>query len=56
LQEKATAANIVKESMELLLNPQRREQTLKDYQEMRQLLGEVGVCDRAAKEILEVGL
>ena len=56
LQEKATAENIVKESMELLLNPQRREQTLKDYQEMRQLLGEVGVCDRAAKEILEVGL
>ena len=56
LQEKATAENIVQESMELLLNPQRREQTLKDYQEMRQLLGEVGVCDRAAKEILEVGL
>lgn len=54
LQEKATAANIVQESMELLLNPERREQTLRDYQEMRSLLGEVGVCDRAAKEILEV--
>lgn len=56
LQEKATAENIVKESMELLLNDQRRQQTLKDYQEMRDLLGEVGVCDRAAKEILGVGL
>lgn len=56
LQEKATAENIVKESIELLLNPERREQTLRDYQEMRDLLGEVGVCDRAAKEILEVGL
>lgn len=56
LQEQATVENIVKESMELLLNTQRRQQTLKDYQEMRQLLGEVGVCDRAAKEILGVGL
>ena len=52
LQEQATAENIVKEAMELLLNPERRQQTLRDYQEMRQLLGEVGVCDRAAKEIL----
>lgn len=56
LQEQATAENIVKESMELLLDNQRRQQTLKDYQEMRTLLGDVGVCDRAAKEILEVGL
>lgn len=54
LQEQATAENIVKESMELLLNPERRQQTLRDYQEMRGLLGEVGVCDRAAREILEV--
>lgn len=56
LQEKATVENIVTESMELLLNLQRREQVLKDYQEMRDLLGEVGVCDRAAREILGVGL
>jgi lipid-A-disaccharide synthase len=54
LQEQATAENIVKEAMELLLNPERRQQTLRDYQEMRQLLGEVGVCDRAAKEILQL--
>jgi lipid-A-disaccharide synthase len=27
---------------------------LADYQEMQQRLGEVGVCDRAAKEILQM--
>jgi lipid-A-disaccharide synthase len=54
LQEQATPENIVQESLELLLNPERRKQTLADYQEMRRLLGEVGVCDRAAKEILQL--
>lgn len=54
LQEQATPENIVKESLDLLLNPERRQQTLTDYQEMRQLLGEVGVCDRAAKEMLQL--
>jgi lipid-A-disaccharide synthase len=54
LQEQATPENIVKEALELLLNPQRREQTLADYQEMRRLVGEVGVCDRAAREILQL--
>ncbi len=54
LQEQATPENIVKESLELLFNPDKRQQTLTDYQEMRQLLGEVGVCDRAAREILQL--
>ncbi|HAJ58741.1 MAG TPA: lipid-A-disaccharide synthase, partial [Cyanobacteria bacterium UBA8543] len=54
LQEQATTENIVKESLELLFNPDKRQQTLTDYQEMRQLLGEVGVCDRAACEILQL--
>jgi lipid-A-disaccharide synthase len=54
LQEEATAENIIQASMELLLNPQRREQTFADYTEMRQLLGDVGVCDRAAQEILQM--
>ncbi|MBW4671825.1 MAG: lipid-A-disaccharide synthase [Cyanomargarita calcarea GSE-NOS-MK-12-04C] len=54
LQEEATSENITQATMELLLNPERRQQTLQDYQEMRQCLGEVGVCDRAAKEILEM--
>ncbi|WP_061544941.1 lipid-A-disaccharide synthase [Cylindrospermopsis raciborskii] len=55
LQEKATADNITKAAMELLLNREKRQKTLLDYQEMRQCLGEVGVCDRAAKEILAMG-
>jgi lipid-A-disaccharide synthase len=55
LQEQATADNITKAAMELLLNREKRQKTLLDYQEMRQCLGEVGVCDRAAKEILAMG-
>ena len=39
--------------MELLNNPQRRQKMQADYQEMRQALGEIGVCDRAALEILK---
>lgn len=54
LQEQATPENIVKEATELLLNPQRRQETLTNYQEMRRCLGEVGVCDRAAREILSM--
>ncbi|QKQ76213.1 lipid-A-disaccharide synthase [Nostoc sp. TCL240-02] len=54
LQEQATAENIIQAAMELLLNPSRKEQTLLDYEEMRQSLGEVGVCDRAAQEILQM--
>jgi lipid-A-disaccharide synthase len=54
MQEQATPENIVKEALELLLNSERRQQTLNDYQEMRELLGEIGVCDRAAKEILQL--
>lgn len=54
LQEQATPENIVQAALELLLNPSRRQQTLADYQEMRRSLGEVGVCDRAAQEILQL--
>lgn len=54
LQEKATAENITQAAMELLLNSEKREKTLLDYQEMRQCLGDLGVCDRAAQEILEI--
>ncbi|NJK49950.1 lipid-A-disaccharide synthase [Candidatus Gracilibacteria bacterium] len=52
-QEEATPERIACESLELLLNPERRQQTLNDYAQMRSRLGEVGVCDRAATEILE---
>ena len=54
LQEEATPEKIVAESLELLLNPQRRQQTIADYQQMRAQLGEIGVCDRAACEILDL--
>ncbi|MEH2091972.1 lipid-A-disaccharide synthase [Nostoc sp.] len=54
LQEQATTENIIQAAMELLLNPSRRQQTLADYEEMRRSLGEVGVCDRAAQEILQM--
>jgi lipid-A-disaccharide synthase len=52
-QEAATSERIVEESLNLLLNPERRQKLAADYHEMRSLLGEVGVCDRAAKEILD---
>jgi len=52
LQEEATPQNIIQAAMELLINPIRRQQTLADYQEMQRNLGEIGVCDRAAQEIL----
>lgn len=54
LQAQATPENITKAALELLLNQERRQQTLADYQQMRSRLGEVGVCDRAAKEILQL--
>ncbi|MBR8839777.1 MAG: lipid-A-disaccharide synthase [Stigonema ocellatum SAG 48.90 = DSM 106950] len=54
LQEQATPENITQAALELLLNRDRQEQMKADYQEMRQKMGEVGVCDRAAKEILQM--
>ncbi|MBE9230801.1 lipid-A-disaccharide synthase [Cuspidothrix issatschenkoi LEGE 03284] len=52
LQEQATPENITQAAMELLLNPETREKILENYQQMRDSLGELGVCDRTAKEIL----
>ncbi|HEY9644782.1 MAG TPA: lipid-A-disaccharide synthase [Chroococcidiopsis sp.] len=54
LQYHATADSISQASLELLLNPQRRQRMLDDYQRVRQALGEPGVCDRAAQEILKM--
>ena len=53
LQEEANPQRIVQESLDLLFNPERRERTIANYKQLRQDLGELGVCDRAAKEILE---
>ncbi|HEY9906242.1 MAG TPA: lipid-A-disaccharide synthase [Thermosynechococcaceae cyanobacterium] len=52
LQDNATPANITEESLKLLCNSDYRQQMLSGYQEMRQAIGEPGVCDRAAQEIL----
>lgn len=52
LQEKVTAENIATSALELLLNGEQRRQTLVYYRELRESLGGVGACDRAAQEIL----
>ncbi len=54
LQFQATPAAIAQESLDLLLNPDRRQKMLADYAEMRQAIGEPGVCERAANEILDL--
>jgi lipid-A-disaccharide synthase len=51
LQDQATPEAIAQAALELL-QPQRREQMLQDYQKMQKALGEPGACDRAAAEIL----
>lgn len=54
LQEKATAENIVKESLDFLLNEDRRQQLQLNYAKMRQALGEneLGICNYTAQEII----
>lgn len=54
LQEEATPEKLTAASLALLLDPTRRQQTLADYAQMRQALGEVGACDRAAQAILSL--
>lgn len=54
LQSQATPKNITQAALDLLLDPIKRQQTLINYRQMRQALGEVGVCDRAAQEILNL--
>ena len=53
-QEAATANNIAETALELFFNDSKREKIIADYQEMRNLLGEFGVCDRASQEILNI--
>jgi lipid-A-disaccharide synthase len=54
LQRQATPDRIAQEALDLLLHCTRRDQMLRDYERMRTKLGEVGVCDRAAHEILQL--
>ena len=51
-QESATSTNIASTAINLLSNPIKRQQMIADYQQMRSLLGEVGVGEKAAKVIL----
>jgi lipid-A-disaccharide synthase len=53
LQDEATPERITALALELL-DPEKRQQTLANYQRMQQALGNVGVCDRAAQEILHL--
>ena len=52
LQNEATPDRIASESLELILNQVRRDKMLSDYSQMRTALGDRGVCDRVAQEIL----
>jgi lipid-A-disaccharide synthase len=54
IQEKATPENITQAALEFLLNHSRKQQMSADYEEMQRCLGEVGVCDRAAREIFSM--
>jgi lipid-A-disaccharide synthase len=52
MQDAATPDRIAAESLELILNKERRDRILSDYSQMRSALGDTGVCDRVAAEIL----
>ncbi|PSB57542.1 lipid-A-disaccharide synthase [Chamaesiphon polymorphus] len=52
MQDEANPERIAAESLELILNRERRDRMLVDYRQMRTALGETGVCDRVAQEIL----
>jgi lipid-A-disaccharide synthase len=52
LQDEANPDRIASESIELILNQDRRDQMRSDYTDMRAALGDRGVCDRVAQEIL----
>ncbi len=53
-QESATPENIAQAAESLLFDTNQRRQVLEDYQEMKSLLGDRGVAERAAKEILKL--
>jgi lipid-A-disaccharide synthase len=53
LQDQANAENIVSACLDLL-QPEKRQKMLADYQEMQVAIGQAGVCDRAATEILQL--
>ncbi len=54
LQWDATPEKISHAALELLTDEAKRQKMLDGYQQMRRAMGEVGVCDRAANEILDM--
>ncbi|MDX2214054.1 MAG: lipid-A-disaccharide synthase [Oculatellaceae cyanobacterium bins.114] len=52
MQAAATPENVVQTALALLKDESQRQQMVMGYQRMRQAMGEPGVCDRAAQEIL----
>lgn len=54
LQAEATPERIATAALDILCHDQRRQEIQAGYQRLRQQLGAVGVCDRAACEILEL--
>jgi len=53
-QEAVTADNITTAAIRLLTDDSARQEIITGYQQMRSLLGEVGVCDRVAAEIINL--
>lgn len=51
LQDAATPQAIAQATLDLLLNPERRQQMQADYDQVRQALGQPGVSDRVAQAI-----
>jgi lipid-A-disaccharide synthase len=51
MQDDANPDRIATESIDLILNSERRDRMLADYRQMRKALGEPGVCDRVAQAI-----
>lgn len=56
VQWEANPEAISQMALNLLKNPDQRQKMVEGYRTMRQQLGTVGVCDRAAKEILELAI
>ncbi|MEO0395333.1 MAG: lipid-A-disaccharide synthase [Cyanobacteria bacterium P01_A01_bin.137] len=54
VQWKATPEAISQVALNLLNSPDQRQKMVEGYKTMRQHLGTVGVCDRAAREILDL--
>jgi len=53
-QEEVNSVNIARESVQLLSDTQKCSSIIEAYKKMRALLGTEGVCDRTAKEIINL--